>query len=90
VAREWCVVVELDSASAARKLGRVLRTEGFDVAVDGDPARVWCFAANEHECRVFAGHVVGLAEENGIDGKLAETAIREWSEDERRYVDAGG
>jgi hypothetical protein len=87
MAREWCVVVELGSASAARKLGRVLGKEGFDAAVDGDPARVWCFAANENECRVFEGHVVALAEENGLIEKLSATSIREWSEDERRYVD---
>jgi hypothetical protein len=86
--REWCVVVDLKSFPAARKLGRTLREEGFDVEVDLMPPQVWCFAESEHECRVFRDHVVALAEEGGHDRKFAaEPSVRFWSEDDRRYVD---
>jgi hypothetical protein len=89
LAREWCVVVDLESASAARKLGRVLGKEGFDVSVDMlGASRVWCFAESEHECRVFLTHVVELAEGAGLDRRFEGVpAVLTWSEDERRYVD---
>jgi hypothetical protein len=86
--RDWCVVVDLGSFVAARKLGRVLREEGFDVEVDFMPPQVWCFAETENDCRVFRGHVLELAEQAGLEGKLdSEPSVRFWSEDERRYVD---
>jgi hypothetical protein len=89
--RDWCVVLDLTSAAAAKQVGRSLRAEtrGLDLDVDAVRARVWAFEGTEGGALAVADEMRGVLQKHDLWERVlqCEPTIRVWSESRHRYVD---
>jgi hypothetical protein len=85
VAREWAVVLDMSSRSAARSFGRGLRDENLDVDIEW--ARIWCFADTEEGAIAARDLVLRLAERASERSLQVLPMVRRWSEERHQYVD---
>ena len=85
--RDWCLVIDAESAEAAGRIGDALRDQPLDLEVEDREARVLCFAENETEVRRLAGEVRHRLQQASLWDKTVRAGhLLVWSEQLHRYV----
>ncbi len=87
MAREWAVVLETVSRSAAKRLGAELTDRRIDVDVESSAARVWCYGTTREEALAAFDIATRFADRQVEPLLQGPAMLRVWNEQRTRYVD---
>ena len=66
MAREYAFVLRTPSRAAAKRLGKRLRAEQFDIDIDDGARSVWCFADSNDSAGQLRDHLTRLARDDMV------------------------